>query len=136
MFKISYRRCFLLFDYPKFQLIHVIDRGSLKWPFNIVVDSIVMVWRCFSIIEQNESLWKLFSTGPSREILVQLSLTLIELDSNEEWRRSCQNCSTFGWDILSKLITVNSNCIIANKVKNVNSVLLSRSENCRKIELK
>ena len=124
----------ILFDTPKFQLINVIDLGSLKWPSNIVVDSIVMVWRCFSVIEQNESLLKMFSTGPSREILVQLSLTLIELDSNEEWRINCQKCSTFGLDILSKLITVTSNCIIANKVKNVNSVLLSRSENCRKLK--
>ena len=124
----------ILFDTPKFQLINVIDRGSLKWPSNIVVDSIVMVWRCFSVIEQNESLLKMFSTGTSREILVQLSLTLIELDSNEEWRINCQKCSTFGLDILSKLIKVTSNCIIANKVKNVNSVLLSRSENCRKLK--
>ena len=111
------------------------DRGSLKWPSNIVVESIVMVWRCFSIIEHNESPLRQFSTGPSREILVQLSLTLIELDSNEDWRRSCPNCSTLGWDILSKLVTVTSNCIIANKVKNTNSVLLSsRSENCRKLK--
>ena len=88
----------------------------------------------FSIIEHNESLLRQ-STGPSREILVQLSLTLIELDSNEDWRRSCPNCSTLGWDILSKLVTVTSNCIIANKVKNTNSVLLSsRSENCRKLK--
>ena len=88
-------------DESRFQLIKIMDRGSLKWPSNTVVESIMMVWKCFSINEQNESLMKLFSAGPSREILVQLSLTLIELKSNEDWRRSCQECSTLGWVILS-----------------------------------
>ena len=56
------------------------DHGYLKWPFNIVVESIIMVLKCYSIIEQNESLMKKFSVEPSIEILIQLSLTLIELE--------------------------------------------------------
>ena len=86
----------LAIEESRFQLIKIMDHGFLKWPSNIVVESIIMVWKCFSIIEQNESLMKQFSAGPSREILVQLSLTLIELESNEDWRRSCQECSILG----------------------------------------
>ena len=50
----------LAIDESKFQLIKIMDRGSLKWPSNIVVESIIMVWKCFSIIEQNESLMEQF----------------------------------------------------------------------------
>ena len=67
----------------------------------------------------------LYFFNDTREIQLLLNSILIELENNEDWKRSCPCCYTLGWDILSKLITVTSNSIIANNVKNVNSVLLA-----------
>ena len=68
--------------------------SGLKWSPNSVVDSIIMVWKCVYEIKHNESLMKQITAGPSLEILVQLSLMLIELDISENREEV--------WSILSK----------------------------------
>ena len=35
----------------KYKLIQIIDRGSLNWPSNFVIEAIVTLWKIFSSIE-------------------------------------------------------------------------------------
>ena len=98
----------------EYRLIQIIDRGSLKWPSSDVID----LWKLFSSIESQPSLFDSFITGPSRSILMQLTTTLIEYEQSEIWRVVCNNCGTLMWDVLAKLLTATSNCIISNKIKN------------------
>ena len=102
----------------EYRLIQIIDRGSLKWPSSDVIDAIITLWKLFSSIESQPSLFDSFITGPSRSILMQLTTTLIEYEQSEIWRVVCNNCGTLMWDVLAKLLTATSNCIISNKIKN------------------
>ena len=122
----------------KYRLIQIIDRGSLKWPSNDVIEAIITLWKVFSSIESQQSLFESFITGPSRSILIQLATTLIEDEQAEAWRVVCDSCGTLMWDILAKLLTATSNCIISNKTKNMNALLplqQVRVENTRKIKI-
>ena len=47
-----------------------IDRGNLKWPSDIVLDAVVLVWKVFRVIEQDNDLLTQFAAGSSRKILV------------------------------------------------------------------
>ena len=45
----------LHFDEPldsKYKILDFIDRGNLKWPSDIVLDAVVLVWKVFRVIEQ------------------------------------------------------------------------------------
>ena len=98
----------------KYRLIQIIDRGSLKWPSNDVIEAIITLWKVFSSIESQQTIFGSSITGPSRSILIQLATTLIEDEQAEVWRVVCDNCGTLMWDILAKLLTATSNCIISN----------------------
>ena len=76
----------------------------------------------------DSSLFSLFLTGPSRQILVSLTLNLIERDETEFGRNKCPTCSSIGWNILRKIILSATNCMLANKVKNMNSLKRSLSD--------
>ena len=104
----------------EYRLVQIIDRGSLKWPSSDVIDAIITLWKLFSSIESQPSLFDSFITGPSRSILMQLTTTLIEdeHEQSEIWRVVCNNCGTLMWDVLAKLLTATSNCIVSNKIKN------------------
>ena len=78
------------------------DRGSLKWPSDDVVDSIVVLWKIFMKIEEDEVLKKLFYCSPSRQMLIQLAERVLVDEYSEYWRRSCPNCATLGWNIVKK----------------------------------
>ena len=118
----------------KYKLIQIIDRGSLKWPSNSVIEAIVIVWKVISSIENNLTLMDNFMTGPSRSILVSLSTTIIENEYAEFWRGVCKDCGILRWNILAKLLTSTSNCILSNKVKNLNALQADKKDNTRKLK--
>ena len=64
-----------------------------------------------------------FLAGPSRKFLIQLTSKCIEDTQCVNWRNTCGSCNQQGWTILSKIISIATNCILANKVRNVNSRL-------------
>ena len=120
----------------EYRLIQIIDRGSLKWPSSDVIDAIITLWKVFSSIESQPSIFNNFITGPSRSILIQLTTSLIEDEQAEVWRVICDECGTLMWDVLAKLLTATSNCLISNKIKNMNSQLPLKPcvENTRKLK--
>ena len=66
--------------------------------------------------------------APSRKILVDFTLYYLENSEGFEiWRNSCASCRVCGWSILRRLVFVASNCLIANKIKNYNSIVVLTS---------
>ena len=121
-----------IIDATKYDLVKYVDRGSLKWPSDNVVDSIVVLWKIFMKIE-DEVLKKLFYCSPSRQMLIQLAeRVLVDEYSEQLWKRSCPNCATLGWNIVKKILTIGTNCILANKIRNVNSQITSERQDSRK----
>ncbi|KAI6647777.1 hypothetical protein LOD99_8492 [Oopsacas minuta] len=120
----------------EYRLIQIIDRGSLKWPSSDVIDAIITLWKVFSSIESQPSIFNNFITGPSRSILIQLTTSLIEDEQAEVWRVMCDECGILMWDVLAKLLTATSNCLISNMIKNMNSQLPLKPcvENTRKLK--
>ena len=112
-------------DATKYDLVKYVDRGSLKWPSDLVVESIVVLWKIFMKIEEDEALKKLFYSSPSRKLLIQLTERVLVNEYSEHWRCNCSNCNTLGWTILRKILGVCTNCILANKIRNVNSQISS-----------
>ena len=118
----------------KYKLVEIIDRGSLKWPSETVIESILILWTTFKKIECVPVLWDAFLIGPSLQILVELTIHLIELEISEAWRNICPNCATIGWFILRKLVTSTSNCLLSNKTKNMNALQATYTDNVRKLK--
>ena len=118
----------------KYKLVQIIDRGSLKWPSNEVIDAILILWSTFRKIENSHKLSEEFLIGPSLPILVELTILLAEIRQSETWTYTCPGCEIVGWKILRKLATVTSNCILSNKTKNMNALRASCSDNVRKIK--
>ena len=120
-----------------YKFIQLIDRGALKWPSHIVIDSIIIVLKIYMTIEGDYNLMQQFLALPSRKILIQLTITYIEDTQCVNWRNTCRSCNQQGWTILRKITSIATNCILTNKVRNVNSRLRelanSNSEN-RKIK--
>ena len=113
---------------PQFKLMELFDRGGLKYPSEIVLDSIIVVWQIFIIIEHNSELMIIFLNGPSRKILVDLTLNYLENSEGFEiWRNSCASCRVCVWSIVRRLVFVASNCLIANKVKITTQLLSQRA---------
>ena len=106
----------------KNKLIQLIDRGCLKWPSHIVIDVIIAVWKVFVAIENGKLLMFRFLSGPSRNILIKLASLYVEDTQSENWRNTFRFCKQQGWIILNKISSVAANCILANKVRNVNSI--------------
>ena len=78
----------------KFKLLELTDRGGLKYPSKVVLESIVTAWRIFIGIENDSQLMEMFVRGPSRKIIVELSMNFI-LDGGDcqLWREQCSSCS-------------------------------------------
>ena len=132
---------YLLIEDPqhsKYKILELIERENLKWPSDIVLDAVVFgTWKIFRNIEQSSMLLTEFANGSPRKTLVDLSIKWLEDAQFEHWRNQCHNCKLFGWDYLKKIITITSNCIIANKVKNFNSIIVSQTrekQNFRKLK--
>ena len=129
----------LLFDPEesiKYKLIEILDRGSLKWPSDPVLDSIITVWRIIITLKQDVDIWTQFVNGKSREILIELSIRTVEDTSSETCRNRCLLCDSDGWEVLRKLVSVASNCLISNLVKNFNSQVASRVDSRKFKKLK
>ena len=55
-------------------------------------------------------------------ILIKLTTLYVEETQSENWRNYCICCKQQGWTVLHKICSVAANCILANKVRNVNSI--------------
>ena len=125
----------IIFDTSTFKLIEIMNRGGLKWPSEIALHLVVLVWKVFISIGRNQQIWKLFVVGRCRNVLVQLSKNILGSTDGDHWRDTCSQCNTEGWDIAHKLIFVTSNCVISNKVKNYNSEICAKArEDPRKLK--
>ena len=78
----------------------------------------------------------IFLNGPSRKILVDLLNYLENSEGFEIWRNSCASCKVCGWSIVRRLVFVASNCLIflTDKVKNYNSIVVSKGIEKRKLK--
>ena len=117
----------------KFVLISLLDRESLTWPSDRVFEATIYLWRIFVKIEQHPTLMGNSITGPSRTILIQFALHFIAENESEDWREKCLVCKRLGWDVLQILLKSTTNCLLSNKVKNVNALIRSRGEDKRKL---
>ena len=120
----------------RYQLLQLTDRGGLKYPSELALDSLIIVWKILTIIQSNNELMSLFIEGQTRKILVTLAFGLLSgLDSGYEgWRTTCPSCNVKGSTILSSLIWSEANCLIANLVKNYNSSLALKGLEKRKLK--
>ena len=66
-------------------------------------------------------------SGPS-----QLAVQLINETGSEAWRERCLECNILGWDVLRKLLTPITNCLLSNKVKNAQ--IISKGEDKRELK--
>ena len=119
----------------QYKLLELSDRGSLKYPSVVVLESIVNLWKIFSIIQKNSELMCALVEGPARKILVDLALSSIvdNLDCSV-WSNTCPSCNVFGVSILRRLLFVAGNCLLANQVKNYNSVVVNKANEKRKLK--
>ena len=115
--------------------MEISDRGRLKYPTEIVLESVVTLWKIFSIIQNNRELMGALVEGAARKILVELALNSI-MDNHDcdVWRNTCPSCDVVGFSILRRLLFVSGNCMIANKVKNYNSMVACRGIEKRKLK--
>ena len=129
----------LLVDEPnaisQFKLLELSDRGGLKYPSELVLESIISAWKIFICIENDSELMEIFVRGLSRKIIVDLSMNVI-LDARDYqfWREQSSSCGVSGFFILQKLIFVAGNCFLANKAKNYNSMMISKGTEKRKLK--
>ena len=69
----------------RYQLLQLTDRGGLKYPSELALDSLIIVWKILTIIQSNNELMSLFIEGQTRNILVTLAFGLPSgLDSGYE----------------------------------------------------
>ena len=113
---------------PVYGLIFSSDRGGLKWPSAPVLEAVVKLWTVYTRIEMDSTIFSSFLRSPSRKILVSLTLHIIERHETEFWRNKCPSCNTIGWNTLKKIILSATNCILANKIKNMNSLKRTLSD--------
>ena len=106
-------------------LIELLDRGSLKYPSSHVLECIKVIFDIFSKIDGHKVQFEHFYSGSSRTKLVQLACATMELEHSTLWRFVCK-CNISRWDILRKLFITVSNCLLSNKVKNYNVLVLKR----------
>ena len=59
----------------------------------------------------------------------------IEDDANiNVWKSNSLTCDVSRWDILRKLVFTTTNCLLANKIKNHKSIVISRDIEKRKLK--
>ena len=118
----------------QFRLIEFVDRGSLKYPSTSVIESAKVIFDIFSKIDCNKKQFEIFYSGFPRTKLIQLACATMEIEHSEIWRVWCE-CNTSRWDILRKLFLTISNCLLSNKVKTYNSLVL-RHDNSKLTKLR
>ena len=78
---------------PEFRLQQLTDRGRLKYPSQIVLNSIVTLWKTLVAVESKDNLMAFLCKdhlGP-RKILVQLALIFLE-ETDQFGLSSCISC--------------------------------------------
>ena len=107
----------------------------MKYPSELVLESIVIAWKIFLIIEKNSELISILVQEPSRKILVDLTMkSIADNDDYNLWMNICSFCAVRGFHILHRLVVVSANCFLANKVKNYNPIVISKGMEKEKIE--
>ena len=128
----------LLIDEPslsQFMLLDLSYRGGLKYLSELVLESIVTAWKIFVSIENDNEMMALLVEGPSRNILVDLSMnSILDADVCDSWVNVCPFCAVNGCYILHKILFVAINYFFANKAKNYNSMVISRGMEKRKLK--
>ena len=119
----------------QFKLLDLSDHGSIKYPSEMVLECIVIVWKIFVNIENDDELLMQLIEGPSRKILIELSIHYIMASEHcDLWNKVCSSCAASGSYILQKLIFVAVNCFLANKIKNYNSLVVAKGVEKRKLK--
>ena len=80
-------------------------------------------------IHTSEILCKNFYAGPSRSLLVRISMSIIEEKHIGKLRELC-DCKVWRLNILHKLVMTVSNCILSRRVNNFNA-LVAKSDNTK-----
>ena len=101
------------------------DRGSLKYPSRYVVKCLCILYETLLKIDNRESLSKEFYSGPSRSLLMSISMNLIAERYSDVWKDRCFY-GVWNWDILKKLCLTWSNIILSKRVRNYNVMVLNR----------
>ena len=115
----------------RYQLLQLSDHGGLKYPSELALESLIIVWKILTIIQSYSELMSLLIEGQTRKILVTLAFgSLTGLDSGF----ICPSCNVKGSTILSSLVRGEANCLIANLVKNYNSSLTLKGLEKRKLK--
>ena len=112
-------------SHSEFKLLQLTYRGGLKYPSEPVLNSVITLWKIMIAIENNNQRLTLLVDGPSRRLILELTLIYMENDDDIDiWKSNCIYFDVYRWSILSKLIFTAANCFLANKIKNYNSSAL------------
>ena len=107
----------------QFRRIELLDRGSLKYLATCVIDITKIIYDIFCKIDSRKKLFENFYTGSFPTKLVRLACIRTETKYGNIWR-VWFNCSMSRWDILQKLFVTLCNCLLSNKVKTYNAMVL------------
>ena len=102
-------------------LIHIADRGGLKYPSAEVINAVITLWKILYRNKQDNCLMKKFVAGTSKTILIQLSISRIQFESFDFWRFELPSCRKTFFSYLSKILSAASNCLLKNKGRNLDS---------------
>ena len=102
-------------------LIHLADRGGLKYPSSDVISAVTIQWQILVILEQNPALFSHFISESDKSILIQLAMSRIEFVGFEFWRDKCPDCQRPFVSYLAQIISATTNCLLKNKIRNLNS---------------
>ncbi|KAI6646839.1 hypothetical protein LOD99_9168 [Oopsacas minuta] len=99
-------------------LIHLADRGGLKYPPDEAVNTLITLWKILKRIGQDNRLMRQLLAAASKPILSQLSISRIEFKNSDFWRIEYHSCLAPFHCYLSKILSTTSNCSLRNKVRN------------------
>ena len=107
---------------------------DFKYPSEPVLLAVATLWKIFVSIEKNDELVAVLVECPFKKILVELALIFLKETDADSWRLNCSSCEVSNWNILEKIIFTAANCFIANKMKNYNSLVISKGVEKRKLK--
>ena len=103
-------------------LIHLADRGGLKYPSTDVIGVVHIQWQILTILEHNSALMRHFIAGSDRRILIQLAMSRIEMVSFEFWGNECPDYrKPFMGYYFTESLSATTNYLLQNKIRNLNS---------------
>ena len=68
-----------------------IERGFIKLPSDIEIESIVVSWNVLIKFDENEAFAQQFYSSPSRLVLFRLAQNILVDNTSNHWRNICQN---------------------------------------------